>query len=150
MQGNIWIKWMNALVALLIILVALALFTLPYLVHQYIQLTGSQPANPIRLTVFLYLTAIPFLILLVMAKKLCNNALNNNPFCQSSISAFYVISICAFVDFVLYFIGTLVFLRNLLSLTLMVAAFMVGLISLNLSQLVKVAMEIKEENDLTI
>jgi hypothetical protein len=32
----------------------------------------------------------------------------------------------------------------------MVAAFMVGLISLNLSQLVKVAMEIKEENDLTI
>ena len=69
---------------------------------------------------------------------------------MACITALNVISICAFIDFLLYAIGTIIILRNLLSLTLMVAAFMVGLTSLILSQLVKTAMEIKQENDLTI
>lgn len=59
-------------------------------------------------------------------------------------------SIAAFIDFLLYAIGTITIFRNLLSLTIMIAAFMVGLVSLILSQLVKVAVEIKQENDLTI
>jgi hypothetical protein len=85
-----------------------------------------------------------------MAKKLINNILRKDPFCQSNITALNIISICAFIDFILYVIGTTFILKNLLSLTLMVAAFMVGLTSLILSQLVRTAMEIKQENDLTI
>jgi hypothetical protein len=85
-----------------------------------------------------------------MAKKVCKNILQQDPFCQSSISALNVISICAFIDFLLYAIGTITILKSLLSLTLMVAAFMVGLVSLILADLFKVMMEIKQENDLTI
>lgn len=59
-------------------------------------------------------------------------------------------SICAFLDFLLYTISTFVLLKNLLSLTLMIAAFMIGLVSSILAQLFTVTMEIKQENDLTI
>ncbi|WP_415640001.1 DUF2975 domain-containing protein [Paenibacillus sediminis] len=56
--------------------------------------------------IFLYLTAIPFLILLVKARKLSKNILDNNPFCESSIKSLHIISICAFTDFLLYASGT--------------------------------------------
>jgi hypothetical protein len=141
---------MNGLLNLFIVLLAIALIILPILVDKYIELTGEHPPNTLFLKIFLYLTAIPFMVLLVMAKKLCKNILHQDPFCQSSITALNVISICAFIDFLLYAFGTILILKNLLSLTLMVAAFMVGLVSLILSHLFKVMMEIKQENDLTI
>jgi hypothetical protein len=55
-----------------------------------------------------------------------------------------------FIDFLLYAFGTIFIMKNLLSLTLTIAAFMVGLVSLILSDLFKVMMEIKQEYDLTI
>jgi hypothetical protein len=114
-------------------------------------MAGGGPLNPVLvLTIFMYVTAVPFFVLLMKMKKLCKNLLKNEPFTISSIKALNMISICAFSDFVLYTIGTISILKNLLSLTLMVAAFMIGLVSLLFSHLVKDAMEIKEENDYTI
>jgi hypothetical protein len=150
MRGNIWVHLMNGLLILFIVLLAIALLTLPFLVDKYAEMTGEHIPNTLCLKVFLYLTAIPFMVLLVMTKKLCKNILHQDPFSQSSITALHVISVCAFIDFLLYAVGTMTILKNLLSLTLMVAAFMVGLVSLILSHLFKVMMEIKQENDLTI
>ncbi|HEX7561262.1 MAG TPA: DUF2975 domain-containing protein, partial [Candidatus Humimicrobiaceae bacterium] len=73
-----------------------------------------------------------------------------NPFYRSTITALHIISICAFTDFILYAIGTAIIFKNLLSLTLAIAAFMIGLTSLILAQLVNEAIKIKQENDLTI
>jgi hypothetical protein len=124
---------------------------MPFLVHQYIKMTGGDPLNPAWVfIIFMYITAVPFFVLLMKVKKLCKNLLKDEPFTISSIKALNMISICAFSDFVLYAIGTISLLKNLLSLTLMIAAFMIGLVSLLLSHLVKDAMEIKEENDYTI
>ncbi len=114
------------------------------------EFVGIQVPNLVWLNIFLYLTAIPFTVLLIMAKKLCQNILRGEPFGPSSVTALNIISISAFTDFLLYAIGTLVILRNILSLTLMIAAFMVGIVSLILAQLVEVAIQIKQENDLTI
>jgi hypothetical protein len=144
------IKLLNLLAILLIALTVLTFIMLPFIVTKYSMLTGMQLQNSQFLLAFLYFTAVPFTILLFMIKKLCKNILSYDPFCKSSINALNVISICAFVDFLLYAAGTLILLRNLLSLTLMIAAFMIGLTSLVLSQLVGTAMEIKRENDLTI
>lgn len=150
MKKYFWIKFTNSLIVLFIILMIIVLIVLPFLVDKYALLTGTQIQNPIFIKVFLYLTAMPFTILLLEARKLCGNIIRLNPFCKNSITELNIISICAFIDFLLYAVSTFIILKNLLSLTIMVAAFMVGLTSLILSQLVAVAMEIKQENDLTI
>ncbi|MBA2871413.1 hypothetical protein HNQ85_001683 [Anoxybacillus calidus] len=143
------VKVLNLLVMVFLVLMAITFVKLPMLVNKYGEMTGMDLTHLFWIKLFLYLTAIPFTFLLVMAKKLCKNILQNNPFSPSSIKSLYIISICAFIDFFLYLIGTFIF-KNLLSLTLMIAAFMVGMVGLVLSHLAKLALEIKEENDLTI
>lgn len=150
LRDSFLIKFMNFLILILTVIMMLVVIILPFLVEQYVKFWGVEVSNIFVLKIFLYLTAIPFIVLLLKAKKLCNNILRSDPFCQSSVVALNVISISAFIDFLLYAIGTIVIFKNLLALTLMIAAFMVGLVSLILVQLVKVAIEIKQENDLTI
>lgn len=151
MKANFLAKFLNVLVTIFLVLIIFTFFTLPFLVDEYFAVTGAGvPDTTLWIKIFLCMTAIPFFVLLIMIKKLCRNILQNRPFSEDSIRAFNVISICAFSDFLLYALGTVMILRNLLSLTLMVAAFMIGLVSLILSHLIKVAKEIKEENDLTI
>lgn len=150
MKISFCVKVANLLVILFIVLMVFALGSIPFLVYNYYKFTGTEIQNANQLAIFLYLTALPFTVLLFAAKKVCKNILRKEPFCESNIRLLNLISICAFIDFLQYAGGTIVNLRNLLSLTLMVAAFMVGLTSLVLSQLVRYAMEIKQENDLTI
>jgi len=140
---------MNLLIFVFIGVMTVVLTALPFLVDEYVKFVGNQVLNIFWLKVFLYFTAIPFIVLLVKAKKLCKNILRAEPFCQSSIAALNVISISAFIDFLFYAIGTITIFKNLLSLTLMVAAFIVGLVSLILSQLVRAALEITRLNILT-
>lgn len=150
LRNSFLIKFLNFLILILIVIMMIVVITLPFLVDQYVKFWGIEALNVFALKVFLCLTAIPFIVLLLKAKKLCNNIIRCNPFCQGSVEALNVISISAFIDFLLYAIGTFVIFKNLLALTLMIAAFMVGLVSLILAQLVKLAIEIKQENDLTI
>jgi hypothetical protein len=149
-KRSFWLYLMNILVILFIVLIVIILIMLPFVVDKYSEITGKQINNTLLLKVFFYLTAIPFTVLLIMVKKLINNILHKDPFCLTSITALNIISICAFIDFILYAIGTAIILKDLLSLTLTIAAFMLGLTGLILSQLVKAAMEIKQENELTI
>ena len=150
MRNNPFAKFMKFLILIFVVIMAFTVVTLPFLVDQYERFWGLESSDSLLLKVFLYLTAIPFIVLLLKAKQLCNNILQADPFCQSSVTALNFISISAFIDFLLYAIGTIVIFKNLLALTLMVAAFMVGLVSLLLAQLVKIAIQIKQENDLTI
>ena len=150
MNSNYWVKLLNMVVILFILITTLTLVGFPFLLNKYFQFSGVRFQNFQLIVIFLYITAVPFTILLLMVKRLCKNLLQNDPFCKSSIKALNIISICGFIDFFLYAISTLIILKNLLSLTMMVAGFMIGLTSLILSQLVKVAMEIKQENDLII
>jgi len=150
LNSNYWIKLLNMVVILFLFITALTLIGFPILINKYLEFSGLKFRNFQMVTIFLYITAIPFTILLLMVKKLCKNLLQKDPFCKSSIKALNIISICGFIEFFLYAISTLVILKNLLSLTMMVAAFMIGLTSLVLSQLVKAAMDIKQENDLII
>lgn len=145
MVNQLLIRLLNGIVLIFIVLMCLAFVTLPILFNRYVHYIHAS-----YIEIFLYLTGIPFFILLIMVKKLCKNILLKKPFSESSIRCLNITSLCAFIDFILYAIGTIIFFRNLLSLTIMTAAFMVGLISLILSQLIKEAKEIKEENELTI
>ncbi len=150
MQGSIVARLTNLLVIFFIVLLVCMMIILPFMKDTYLANTGIQAVHSNVLKLFLYVTAIPFMILLVMVKRLCQNVLLEQPFCNSSRKALNVISICAFIDFLCYAAGTVFIMKNLLSLTLMIAAFMIGLVSLILSQLVKMVSEIKQENELTI
>ena len=150
MKRSFWLYLMNVLVIFFIVIVGFTLIALPFLIDKYIELTGKIINNSLWLKVFLYLTAIPFIVLLIMVKKLVNNIFYKNPFCRSSIAALNIISICAFLDSILYAFGTTFLLKNLISLILTIASFMIGLTGLILSQLFRTATEIKQENDLTI
>ena len=150
MKRSFWLYLMNVLVILFIVFMVLTLITLPFLVDKYAELTGKIVNNSLQIKIFLYFSAVPFTILLIMVKKLINNIFHENPFCRSSIKSLNIISICAFLDFILYAFGTAFLLKNLTSLILTIAAFMIGLTSLILSQIFRTAMEIKQENDLII
>jgi len=150
MKRSFWLYLMNILAILFIVIMGLTLVTLPFIIDKYTEITGKIISNPVWVKIFLYLTAIPFAALLIMVKKLVNNIFRKDPFCQSSITALNVISICAFLDFILYAFGTAFLLKDLMSLVFTIAAFMIGITSLILSQLVKSAIAIKQENDLTI
>lgn len=150
MKFNVLVKGLLYIIVILIIFLATTMGFLPWLIEKYESVTGIQVQDSSRLIAFLYLTAFPFAILLMMSAKLCRNILNNKSFSLSSYRALVVIGICAFGDFFFYALGTIFIIKSLLALTLMIAAFMVGLVSLVLAQLVKVAVKLKEENELTI
>ena len=150
MKRSFLLYLMNILVIMFIVIMGLTLITLPFIVDKYVELTGKIINDSLWVKIFLYLTAIPFTALLIMVKKLVNNILRKDPFCQSSITALNITSICAFLDFILYAFGTAFLLKDLISLVFTIAAFMIGLTSLILSQIVKAALAIKQENDLTI
>jgi archaellum biogenesis protein FlaJ (TadC family) len=143
-------KFIYGFVWLLITLTVAILLTMPFLFGWYTEMTGMLPADPMAVMILLYTTAIPFLILLVMALRLSRNILRHTPFTHSSTACLQVASLSAFVNFLLYAYATLFVLQNLLSLAVMVVFFTAGLVSLILSQLVKMAREMQEENDLTI
>ena len=150
MKRSFWLYLMNILVIIFIVFMGLTFITLPFIIDKYAELSGKIINNFLWVKIFLYFTAVPFTVLLIMVKKLVNNILRKDPFCQNSITALNIISICAFTDFILYAFGTAFLLKDLISLVFTIAAFMIGLTSLILSQLVKTAIAIKQENDLTI
>jgi hypothetical protein len=156
-KSSFWVYLMNFIVILFILIMAFLLISFPFIFDKYLGYLGRyqvlatyQIPNILWLKILFYLTAIPFTVLLVMTKKLINSIFRKEPFTQRNIFALNIISICAFIDFLLYSTGTILILKNILSLVLAIATFMIGLISLVLSQLVRSAMEIKQENDLTI
>jgi magnesium-transporting ATPase (P-type) len=67
------VRLINGLVIVFLVLMAIAFATLPLLVNKYVEMTGMDLAHLFWIKLFLYITAIPFTILLVMAKKLCNS-----------------------------------------------------------------------------
>ncbi len=149
-KRSFWTSLMDVLVIFFISALVIVMILLPFIFNKYGGLYGSLTISSVWAKVFLYFTAVPFMALLIMTKKIVNNIKRNDPFCLSNVTALNIISICAFTDFILYAIGTAVIFRSLLPLTLAIAAFMVGLTSLVLAQLVKEAIKIKQENDLTV
>ena len=107
---------------------------------------------------FVWMTAIPVCIALVYAWKVFSEIGNNNSF--SFVNAKYLknIAVLALVDTIYYFVGNVVmFFANmnhpgvlLISSLICFVGVAVVIVCAALSQLVKKAAELKEENELTI
>lgn len=103
-----------------------------------------------KILILLYITGIPAWIILWMTKALAQNIIKRDPFSASSAISLKVISICSLVIFACY-LFTCVFVQATFGIIVItVGAFLLALIAALLYRLVEIAIEIKQENELTI
>lgn len=156
---NNYVKFLRAV--LLILGVGILVFAIVYLPYFAELAAGyykelSYLKTP--LLIFVYMSAVPFYIALFQGYKICSTIVNNNPFSKENVKSFRIASFSALTVSIMYFTGTgaFVFLkvdRPILYIvfTLIGAcALVVTLLCEVLSQLLKKAIEISEENELTV
>lgn len=80
MKRSFWLYLMNILIIFFIVIMGLTLIALPFLVDKYAELTGKIINNSLLVKIFLYITAVPFTILLIMVKRMVNNIFCKDPF----------------------------------------------------------------------
>ncbi len=103
-----------------------------------------------KLLILLYITGMLAWIILIVTTKICRNIINRDPFSESSITSLKIISICSCGVFLCYLYICIFMAVTLGVFTITIGAFMISLISAILYKLVKLALEIKKENELTI
>ena len=108
--------------------------------------------------VFLWGTAVPCYIALFIAWKVFDRIGNDESFCEENAKGLRKISVLAVIDVVYFFIGGLILMFAnmshpgvfLLSLLFVALGIAVAVVSAALSHLIYKAVQIKEENDLTV
>lgn len=106
----------------------------------------------------IYVTLIPFLLAIVEGLRLSRRVALNDAFSDASVLHLKRIKLSAFLISILYLVGGLILNSlvemapgiALLGILIMLASLMIGLISGILEELLRKALEIKEENDLTV
>ena len=134
-----------------LVLATVSLVALPWLMELIFE--GSTFYNVVahyKILILLYITGVPAWIVLWMTRKLAKNMIERDPFSASSSQSLKVISICALFIFLCY-LFTCIFVQATFGIIVItVGACMVALIGAILYRLVELAIEIKEENELTI
>ncbi|WP_054742555.1 DUF2975 domain-containing protein [Cellulosilyticum ruminicola] len=134
-----------------LVLLTLTLVTLPWTLEIIFRGSTFYSLVPhYKILILLYVTGIPMWIILWMTKILARNIIKRDPFSISSCLSLKGISICALIIFICY-LFTCLFVRATFGIIVItIGAFGVALIAAILYRLVGVAIEIKEENELTI
>lgn len=133
-----------------VVITIIAGATLPNIVNWYLGNISTAGLDIGGIKIFLYITYIPFLLILISVMKLSGKLLKGSPFCKESIKSLKVISICSFIAFVTYLAGTIFLYKNLICIVITFATMMVFIISSVVRELINNGIELQEENDLTI
>ncbi|MFH5835330.1 DUF2975 domain-containing protein [Proteiniclasticum sp. C24MP] len=139
-------------------IVLLAAFWLPQTAAVFAEDAPEYAYLQYPLLVAIYVTLIPFLCAIVEGLRLSRRVALNDAFSDLSVLHLKRIKMSAFIISLLYLTGgiilnTLVDMAPgiaLLGIIIMLASLMIGLISGILEELLRKALEIKEENDLTV
>jgi D-alanyl-lipoteichoic acid acyltransferase DltB (MBOAT superfamily) len=110
------------------------------------------------LLIGIYVTIVPFMYAIVEGLRLSRRVALNDAFSIQSVNHLKHIKISAFLITLLYFIGLIILMQlvemnpgiTLLGILIILASMMIGLIAGILEELLRKALEIKEENDLTV
>lgn len=162
MRKNKTQKILNNIVLIGIILTLLILLILPLALTSALKTDVVSMNNnlPVKLTIAIYLCAIPYVYALVLLKKLCKLVAAKQPFAHKIPNILKKISICAFSEVILfnganiamyYLCNVYLYLVTIVSCIIVsFVAIAIGFMSLVLSNLFEMAIEIKDENDKTI
>ena len=153
---------LNNIVLVGIILTLIALLAMPPILTAILKsdlgIVGSN--LPMNISIVIYICAIPYVISLFILKKLCKIIAIKQPFSRKIPKCLKQISICAFSEILIYNIVQValyyifdIYLYGLTIMPAIIVSFVslaIGFLSLVLSKLFDMAIEIKEENDKTI
>lgn len=134
-----------------LVILTLMLVTLPWTLEVIFRGSSFYAQVPhYKILLLLYITGVPMWIILWMTKALARNIIKRDPFSASSCMSLKGISICALIIFACYLFTCLFVKATFGIIVITIGAFGVALIAAILYRLVGIAIEIKEENELTI
>ena len=146
----------SAITAIGLVVLAICVFALPRAISA--ELTSDFDYLPIMIG--LYAPAVPFFIALYQSLKLLNNIDNNNAFSESSVAAFKNIKYCAVIISTLFLAGMPYIFHVAdqddapglvaIGFVIVFASFVIATFAAVLQKLVQHAVDIKNENDLTV
>ena len=122
--------------------------SLPILLNIYVEIFNTV-LNKIPALIILYLSGIPALIIVYEFIKIFNKLKKDIPFIEENVKALKVISICSLIISIEYIIG-MFFIVSIFEIILIAVFIIIWLGAYILSELLRKAIEYKEENDLTI
>ena len=162
MEKSLNYKILNCLVFLGLFITILMLFATPLVTTAFLKSRFSllDTNLVIKISICIYICAVPYVMAIFNLKKICKLIAENNAFSLDIVDYLKVISFCSFSEIIIFIIGatyvkhSTVFLKNaLLFGPIFIVTFIgltIGFLFLVLSQLFKIFIEIKDENDKTI
>ncbi|MCQ6563162.1 DUF2975 domain-containing protein [Paenibacillus mendelii] len=139
---------------------ALCIFLVPEIANYAVELYPDMTYLKYLVLIGLYVTAIPFYFALYQAFKLLNYIDKNKAFSDLSVKALKTIKYCAITISILYVVDLPLFYLIgdkddapgiiLLGLVIIFASMVIAVFAAVLQKLLKEAIDIKSENDLTV
>lgn len=147
-----------AVVLIGVTVLALCMFWLPWLSNEAGEIAPEFAYLQFPVLIGLYLTAIPFFVALYQAFKLLNYIGVKSAFAEQSVNALKGIKYCAYAISGLYVAGSIILIAlnalhpgiALIGFTITFASIVIAVFAAVLENLLKNAIEIKSENDLTV
>lgn len=141
-----------------ITILVLCVFLLPWLANYTAEMYPEFAYIQYPVLIGMYVTAIPFFIALFQALRLLNYIDNNNTFSDLSVKALKYIKYCAVLISILYMIGIIFLISQnafhlglaIIGFTIIFTSVVIAVFTAVLQKLLKNALEIKSENDLTV
>ena len=151
MEKNLLSKFLYGLCLAGLIVLTGVIIGLPWIVPAVLKRTTFYGVQHYKsFMILLYGSGIPAWMVLWYPKGLARNIMVREPFSLSSQKHLKGISVCAAIIFIAYVVAAIVIGPSLSILIIAIGAFMVTLIGAILYKLVQIAIEIQEENELTI
>ena len=122
--------------------------TLPILLNKYVEIFNPILNYTVALVV-LYISGIPALIIIYAFIKMFETLKNDNPFVRENVTYLKIVSVCSLLISIIYIIGMffIVSIFEIVAIAIFIIAFLGTYV---LAELLRRAIEYKEENDLTI
>lgn len=122
--------------------------TLPILLNKYVEIFNPI-LNYTAALVILYISGIPALIIVYAFIKMFETLKNDNPFVRENVTYLKIVSVCSLLISIIYIIGMffIVSIFEIVAIAIFIIAFLGTYV---LAELLRRAIEYKEENDLTI
>ncbi|MGL4800110.1 MAG: DUF2975 domain-containing protein [Cellulosilyticaceae bacterium] len=156
MKDNFLSQFLYGLCILALGVLTVMLIGLPWLTQAFLARPSlSSQYYYYEFLVLLYITGAAAWVLVWHTKNLAKRVIKREPFTEGSLKNLKMISLCAAFVCLCYIVSMFFIQYRMLYLTIevgtiIVGSFMVALIGSILYKLVQVAIELKEENELTI
>ncbi|MFD3448153.1 DUF2975 domain-containing protein [Microbacteriaceae bacterium 4G12] len=162
MKKNLNYNILNLLVLLGLCITILMLFATPLITTAFLKSRFSllDTSLVIKISICIYLCAVPYVTALFNLKKICKLIAENNAFSLKIVNYLKAISFCSFSAIIIFILcaiylkySTVLFHNVLLVGPIFIITFIgitIGFLFLVLSQLFEIFIQIKDENDKTI